>query len=87
LPCTDARPSAPDGTRFGRDETDFRCFVHPHAFEGAGLTIVCLLLGIVVWLVGMLVLNTMISAPHGVSDGQDVDTEPSTGAGPGVTPR
>lgn len=45
--------TCPDGTTFSADETDFRCFVHPHALDGSALAIVCVLLGILIGLVGV----------------------------------
>ncbi|GAA1140470.1 hypothetical protein [Nocardioides aquiterrae] len=45
--------TCPDGTTFSADETDFRCFVHPHALDGSALAIVCVLLAILIGLVGL----------------------------------
>jgi hypothetical protein len=44
IPC-------PDGTYVSQGATDMRCFSHPHAGEGAGLTIVAVLLTLLILLV------------------------------------
>lgn len=42
----------PDGKTWPKGETDFICYVHPHAFEGAAFIVTALLLGILIGLVG-----------------------------------
>lgn len=51
-----------DGTEFPAGETDFRCFVHPHVFEGSALVLVSLMLAILIGLTGLIAKNLLSRA-------------------------
>jgi uncharacterized protein YneF (UPF0154 family) len=54
-----------NGTEFPMGETDFRCFVHPHAFEGSALMVVSLMLAILIGLTGFIARNLLSPASPG----------------------
>ena len=43
----------PNGTEFGRGETDFRCFQHPQAGLGIGIAVLSLMVAIILVLVSI----------------------------------
>lgn len=50
----------PDGTVWPPGVTDFRCYTHPHALEGSAIALVSLMLGILIWILGV-VADTLLS--------------------------
>lgn len=51
-----------DGTYFPEGTTDFRCFVHPQAFEGTALAVVSVMLGILIYLTVLIARSTLASS-------------------------
>lgn len=50
----------PDGTYFPQGVTDFRCFAHHHAGEGAAIVLICVMLAIVMSLCGVIATAILV---------------------------
>lgn len=61
-----------DGTFFPEGTTDFRCFVHPQAWTGGAVILVCVALGALIVLCGVIAASIVTGTEK---DAQRPDTE------------
>lgn len=63
----------PDGTFFPNGTTDFRCFEHPLAFEGAAVSALAISVGALILLTSFAVTTSVVRAkaepPQGAAEG------------------